>query len=253
MNANRMFGAALALLLVVVWPAATAEAKRTLNVDGAIQRKGESQQPVPRDAQVKVRDVKTGKVVGEGTIKAQRGGGTQKPAAIDVGPGTYDVEVYTKETDLTDPNNPKLDHYKGTQRVKVTQNEGSAGVDVVMKPLDRKGVLKHRIQDTDDDIDSLNDKIGINKRLRDAKKKANPEESQKHQERIEKLEKDIGRREKTKDKYQKELDKLEGKRGGKGPKGPHAKTPKVDQGLRGMKGGPKKVPTDPKPTPRGRY
>lgn len=208
----------LAAAVLLFWAgAAPPAAARTVNVGAAIQREGESQQPLPRDADVRVRDAKTGKLVGKGTIKKRSGGLPPKPAAIELPPGEYDVEVHTSEGDLSDPRAPKTTHYGDTRRIRVTKPKGSEGVDLVVKPLSKNEVIEHRMRKVDDDIQGLEERIAINERLRDAKKKVDEDAAQEHQERIDELEKEIGKHKRSKKGYQKQLDELGVGKGGKKP------------------------------------
>ena len=230
-------------VLLALGLAAPAEA-RTVNFGATIERSGETPQPLPRDAKVRVRDAKAGKLVGKGTIKK---GGT-KPAAIDLPPGEYDVDVYTNEVDLSDPRSPQTTHYGSSSRVKVTRAKGTEGQDVNLRPLSRKELLGHRKRIIGDDIQGVDERIAINKRLRDAKKKVDEDAAEEHQRRIGKLEKTRATLVKSQQGYQDEIDEIEkeeakGGKGGRAPKAAKGKAPPVrpDTKGHGSKGIPMKT------------
>ncbi|MBW2446923.1 MAG: hypothetical protein JRG83_13460 [Deltaproteobacteria bacterium] len=122
----------------------------TIRVTSTITKSGKQpQQPTPHQADFKVRDTTTGKVVAEGTIQGSKGNGGYRSGDVNVEPGKYTVEVHMRDS---------LTHYKDTTTVTVGKGKGKTPAHADLRRLDSLGADHHRTQGEIDKYDKRIDK-----------------------------------------------------------------------------------------------
>lgn len=134
----------LAFVLPFLFLAGPASAGK-IRITPTVEKQGlRKDLPAPQQSNVKVRDVKTGKVVATGSVPGAGDSGGFKTGEIEVPPGKYDVEVHMREG---------TSQYKDVQRVNVGKGKSTGGITPKLSPMSNQEIREHETQNEIDKVD----------------------------------------------------------------------------------------------------